>query len=65
MAQRLVGQAYEEHVVYFDDGLDISPLPQDLQECIIFAASWGFNAIQFEPPEPEIMQPIKDLKIYS
>ena len=65
LVQHLIGQPYEEYVVYFDDGTDIGQLPQDLQECIVFAASWGFNAIQFEPAEPEGMQPISQLKIYS
>lgn len=65
LAQHLIGQPHEDYVVYFDDGMDISDLPQDLQECIVFAAAWGFNAIQFEPFEPDNMEPIKQLKTYS
>lgn len=65
LAQRLMGQTYEEYVVCFDDELDITDIPQDLQECIIFAASWGYDAIKFDSEEPGNLEPIKQLKIYS
>ncbi|MBD5585150.1 MAG: hypothetical protein HDQ88_08710 [Clostridia bacterium] len=64
MAEHLVGQAYDDYVVYFDDETDISDLPQDLKECVMFAAAWGYNALQFEPEEPENMEPISQLKTY-
>lgn len=41
---------YTTHVLHFRglDGQDMSPLPSDLRDCIAFAASLGFNSIEFE-----------------
>lgn len=52
------------HIVRFNDGTEIASLPNDLRDCIIFAASLGFNAITFEPFDSQDCPEIKFLHVY-
>lgn len=55
---------HDAYVVAFQDGADVSGLPRDLRDCVALAASQGFDAISFEPHDPQDCPLIEALPSY-
>ena len=52
-------------LVAFQDGADVSPLPDDLRQCVVFATSNGFDAVMFDPFDPQDCPTTKYLPTYE